>query len=101
MAEQDVKGVHDVQVEDNGNFDRSWRDEKWVDGKPLQEEAAAVFVDEKELGPREALSAFAPAVGWSLVMATCVIMEGYDTNLLGNFFAYRQSLIYLTFHSCN
>lgn len=79
----------DFAGEQNGNFDRSWRDEKW-DGKALQQEAAEVFVDEKELGPREALKAYPMAVVWSLVMATCVIMEGYDTNLMGNFFAYRK-----------
>lgn len=64
-----------VHVEDNGNFDRSWRDEKWGE-KPLTEEARQVYVDEKELGPREAIKYFPKAVMWSLVMSTCVIMEG-------------------------
>ncbi len=74
---------------DNGNFDRSWRDEKWGE-KSLNDEAQEIYVDEKDLGPLEALKAYPKAVMWSLVMATCVIMEGYDTNLLGNFFAYRM-----------
>jgi SP family general alpha glucoside:H+ symporter-like MFS transporter len=81
---------HDYGVEPNGNFDRSWREEKW-DGKALQQEAHETFVDEKDLGPLEALKAYPMAVVWALVMATCVIMEGYDTNLMGNFFAYRES----------
>ncbi|KAH9214277.1 hypothetical protein DL95DRAFT_524002 [Leptodontidium sp. 2 PMI_412] len=76
-----------VEIEENGHFDRSWRDEKWGN-KALQTEAAEVFVDEKELGPLAALQAYPKAVLWSLVMSTCVIMEGYDTNLIGNFFAY-------------
>ena len=78
------------QKEENGHFDRSWRDEKWEGNKTLQTEAAEVFVDEKELGPLAALKAYPKAVMWSLIMSTCVIMEGYDTNLLGNFFAYRK-----------
>jgi len=82
---------HDF-TEPNGNFDRSWREEKWTEGKPLQEEAHETFVDEKDLGVKEALKAYPMAVTWALVMATCVIMEGYDTNLMGNFFAYREQL---------
>jgi hypothetical protein len=31
------------------------------------------------------------AICWSLVISTCVIMEGYDTALLGNFWAYPSS----------
>ena len=30
------------------------------------------------------------AVFWAFVVSMCVIMEGYDTNLLGNFYAYRS-----------
>ena len=82
-----------VEIEENGHFDRSWRDEKWGN-KALQTEAAEVFVDEKELGPLAALQAYPKAVLWSLVMSTCVIMEGYDTNLIGNFFAYRKYTFY-------
>ena len=35
---------------------------------------------------RQALKISKKAVLWSLVISTCVIMEGYDTNLLGNFY---------------
>jgi len=48
---------------------------------------------EHELTVREALIAYKPAVLWSLVLSTAVIMEGYDTNLLSNFFAYPSFLI--------
>jgi SP family general alpha glucoside:H+ symporter-like MFS transporter len=79
-----------IHFEDNGNFDRSWREEKWGE-RSLGLEAQQVYIDEKELGPLEAIRCFPKAILWSLVMSTCVIMEGYDTNLLGNFFAYRLS----------
>ena len=88
--DEDRKDTHVIHFEENGNFDRSWRDEKWGE-KTLNAEAEEVYVDEKELGPAEALKAYPKAVMWSLVLATCVIMEGYDTNLLGNFYAYRKS----------
>ena len=36
----------------------------------------------------QAVKTYKAAIAWSLTISTCVIMEGYDTNLLGNFFAY-------------
>ena len=48
---------------------------------------------EHELGTWEAIQVYKPAVLWSLVYSMCVIMEGYDNNLLSNFFAYPSFLI--------
>lgn len=75
--------------EANGNFDRSWRDEQWGD-RNLSVAAQDFAKDEKDMTIMEALLAYKKAVLWSLAVSTCVIMEGYDTNLLGNFYAYRQ-----------
>lgn len=77
-------------VEANGNFERSWRDEKWA-GRALSIAAQDSARNEKDMTVRQALKAYKKAILWSLVISTCVIMEGYDTNLLGNFFAYRMS----------
>jgi SP family general alpha glucoside:H+ symporter-like MFS transporter len=60
-----------------------------INEKQLIAEATAGFETEKELGPWQAVKAYPQAIGWALVMALCVIMEGYDTSLLGNFYAYR------------
>lgn len=43
---------------------------------------------EATLGVWESIKLYYPALGWALLCATCVIMEGYDTILIGNFFAY-------------
>ena len=75
--------------EANGNFDRSWREEQWGE-KKLSVAAHDFTRDEKEMTIREAIVANKKAIFWSLVISTCVIMEGYDTNLLGNFYAYRK-----------
>jgi|SRR5687767_1128901 SP family general alpha glucoside:H+ symporter-like MFS transporter len=40
------------------------------------------------LGVWGSIKLYYPAIGWALLCATCVIMEGYDTILIGNFFAY-------------
>lgn len=57
----------------------------------LNQAALEHSADEHELSVRDAIKAYPMAIVWSLVSATCVIMEGYDTNLLSNFFAYRKS----------
>lgn len=71
----------------NGNFDRSWRDENWGDRK-LTHAAEDTAHDEKSMTTWQAVRANPSAIAWSLAISTCVIMEGYDTNLLGNFWAY-------------
>ncbi|OBT38526.1 hypothetical protein VE00_11038, partial [Pseudogymnoascus sp. WSF 3629] len=68
-------------------------DEKRITGKTLEEAAEQGIIDEKELNVRDAIKAYPQAILWSLVFSTCVIMEGYDTNLLSNFFAYPSFLI--------
>ncbi|OBT56384.1 hypothetical protein VE04_03500 [Pseudogymnoascus sp. 24MN13] len=68
-------------------------DEKKITGKSLEEAAEQGIIDEKDLSVRDAIKAYPQAILWSLVFSTCVIMEGYDTNLLSNFFAYPSFLI--------
>lgn len=82
------KEIHDVgHVEANTGFDRSWREEDWG-GRNLSAAAQEISIEEKDMTIRQAISANRMAIFWSLVISTCVIMEGYDTNLLGNFYAY-------------
>jgi MFS transporter, SP family, general alpha glucoside:H+ symporter len=76
-------------AEDCVNIDQPGQEEKGSE-KVLIAEAQVGFADEKELGPLAALKTYSNAVLWSLVFAACVIMEGYDTALLGSFYAYRM-----------
>ena len=87
MSEKQTQDISHVEA--NGNFDRSWRDEKWGDHS-LSVAAQDVADQEKEMTIWQAVQANPMAIFWSLVISTCVIMEGYDTNLLGNFYAYRE-----------
>ncbi|KAI1853769.1 hypothetical protein JX265_003897 [Neoarthrinium moseri] len=43
---------------------------------------------EHALTPRQAIKAYPMAIFWTLAVSMTVIMEGYDTILIGNFFAY-------------
>lgn len=65
-------------------------DETIIAGKTLEQTAEQGAIDEMDLDVRAAIKAYPAAILWSLVFSTCVIMEGYDTNLLSNFFAYRE-----------
>jgi SP family general alpha glucoside:H+ symporter-like MFS transporter len=87
MSSYDKETKEISEVEANGNFDRSWRDESWGDRK-LSLAAQDREFAEKEMTIMEAIRNNPMAIFWSLCISTCVIMEGYDTNLLGNFFAY-------------
>lgn len=61
--------------EENGNFDRSWRDETWVDSK-LSQAAQDVAHSEETMTIKEAIRCYPNAIMWCLVISTCVIMEG-------------------------
>ncbi|KAI5461809.1 general substrate transporter [Mariannaea sp. PMI_226] len=43
---------------------------------------------EQRLSFLDGVRLYPKAIGWSLLLSTAVIMEGFDTALLGNFFAY-------------
>src|SRR5690242_5211844 len=80
------KGPHDVQQIESG-FDHAWREETWGTRR-LSVAAQDVAVEEKSMSTWQAVRNNPAAICWSLVISTCVIMEGFDTALLGNFWAY-------------
>jgi SP family general alpha glucoside:H+ symporter-like MFS transporter len=43
---------------------------------------------EHHLSPWQAVKAYPMAIFWAVLVSMCVIMEGYDTILIGNFYAY-------------
>ncbi|SMR59422.1 unnamed protein product [Zymoseptoria tritici ST99CH_1E4] len=50
-------------------------------------DAQDATVREQSMGIRRALKRYPKAAFWSLAMSTTIIMEGYDTMLIGNLFA--------------
>jgi SP family general alpha glucoside:H+ symporter-like MFS transporter len=51
-------------------------------------EAKQATDEEREQTLWQALQANRKAVGWSVLISMSIIMEGYDTILMGNFFGY-------------
>lgn len=77
MASEKIQQTthENITTEDNGNFDRSWREENWGDRK-LSVAAEDVVTDEKNMTTMQAIKASKKAIMWSLIISTCVIMEG-------------------------
>lgn len=73
--------IEHISGENNGNFDRSWRDEMWGDRK-LSIAAEETSKDEKDLSIWESIKASKKAIMWSLIISTCVIMEGTSCQLV-------------------
>ncbi|KAH7256143.1 general substrate transporter [Fusarium tricinctum] len=57
-------------------------------GHGTAEQARLGAEAEHNLPPLQAVRKYPRTVFWCLVVSMCVIMEGYDTNLLSNFYAY-------------
>jgi hypothetical protein len=75
----DVNKDTPAHIEDGG-FDRDWRDQKFT---TTQEAAHDRAISEADLTPLQAIKAYPMAIFWSLMVSMCVIMEGYDTILIG------------------
>lgn len=88
MSEKIQQITHTEAGHGNGNFDRSWRDEQWGNRK-LTTAAEDTAHNEKTMTTWQAVRANPSAIAWSLAISTCVIMEGYDTNLLGTHYHFH------------
>ncbi|KZT59957.1 raffinose family of oligosaccharides transporter [Calocera cornea HHB12733] len=53
-------------------------------------DAAAATAAEHQMTFAQAVRLYPKAIGWSILLSTAVVMEGYDTNLLGSFYGYPQ-----------
>ncbi|KAK9326350.1 general substrate transporter [Lipomyces orientalis] len=54
----------------------------------LNQNAESGAENEEALPLWKAIKAYPKAIFWSLAVSMCVVMEGYDTVLIGNFYAY-------------
>lgn len=37
----------------------------------------------------QGIKTYPKAVGWSILISTCIVMEGYDISLISNFYAFK------------
>ncbi|KAI5456473.1 general substrate transporter [Mariannaea sp. PMI_226] len=57
-------------------------------GISVVNEAAVATEKERSMGLMESLKLYRNACFWSIFLSTCIIMEGFDTCLLGSLYAY-------------
>ena len=51
-------------------------------------EAKGAVEVEKAMTLTQAIKLYPKAVGWSVLLSTAIVMEGYDLSLLGSFYAF-------------
>jgi len=56
----------------------------------FNEEAQHAATDEKQMTLLQAIRLYPKAVGWSVVLSSALIMEGYDLALLGSLYGSPQ-----------
>lgn len=83
MSSKDIGDPHHAEAQID-----SMSTEKGYNDRRISVAAREIAVDEKAMTTKQAIRANPAAICWSLVISTCVIMEGFDTALLGNFWAY-------------
>ena len=54
------------------------------------ENAKAATEKERKMTLLEGIKTYPKAVAWSVVISTCIVMEGYDISLVNNFYAFDQ-----------
>lgn len=71
-----------------------------MSGKMLNEDARLATQTEHSLGLWQGVKTYRKAVFWSVIVSSSIIMEGYDTTLIGSFFGYPAfQKKYGTFHA--
>jgi SP family general alpha glucoside:H+ symporter-like MFS transporter len=58
-------------------------DQTYISEKEVTEEARLATSKEHNLSVRQGIKAYKKAIGWSILLSSAVIMEGYDTILVG------------------
>lgn len=52
--------------------------------------ARAATEKERNMTLLQGIKLYPKAVAWSLLISTCIVMEGYDISLISNFYAFKQ-----------
>ncbi|KAL6906569.1 sugar transporter domain-containing protein [Trichoderma evansii] len=73
-------GVVDV----DGDEDFSKRD------RTVIEHARAAAAKEQQMTLLQGIRLYPKAIAWSMIISTCIVMEGYDISLVNNFYAFDQ-----------
>ncbi|CAI5758739.1 unnamed protein product [Candida verbasci] len=79
-VEDKLSSVGNTNTNSNDNYISKFLD--------LSNEAKAEDKRDKHMTLLEGIRTFPKAIGWSVVLSTALVMEGYDLNLITSFFAF-------------
>uniref|UniRef100_A0A060TAD9 ARAD1D18106p n=1 Tax=Blastobotrys adeninivorans TaxID=409370 RepID=A0A060TAD9_BLAAD len=86
MSKQKEVTVEHIDVKEDAEAQSVGGVEEWNIDADFKE---ANFL-EHDLGFFQAVKKYPKAMLWSVIVSMTIVMEGYDTNLIGNFFAYPE-----------
>ncbi|QYS94085.1 MFS transporter, SP family, general alpha glucoside:H+ symporter [Trichoderma simmonsii] len=75
-------GVVDVDGEGDEEFSKGRR--------VIIENARAAAAKEQSMTLLQGIKLYPKAIAWSMIISTCIVMEGYDISLVNNFYAFPQ-----------
>ncbi|EAS34767.3 sugar porter (SP) family MFS transporter [Coccidioides immitis RS] len=90
MSEKEVDGIEPVRVDSVGSADREYYGVPTMSTEKLFENAKSATDKEHKMTLLQGIKLYPKAVGWSILISTCIVMEGYDISLVGNFYAFPQ-----------
>ncbi|KAL7914468.1 sugar transporter domain-containing protein [Trichoderma velutinum] len=75
-------GVMDVDGEGDEEYSKGRR--------VIIESARAAAAKEQSMTLLQGIKLYPKAIAWSMIISTCIVMEGYDISLVNNFYAFHQ-----------
>jgi SP family general alpha glucoside:H+ symporter-like MFS transporter len=75
-------GVIDVDGDGDEEYSKSRR--------VVIESARAAAAKEQSMTLLQGIKLYPKAIAWSMIISTCIVMEGYDVSLVNNFYAFPQ-----------
>lgn len=80
----------DISMQKKANVDylEAAGDTDYTSGKQFNTDATIATEAEHNLTFKQAVWKYRKAIGWSLIISASIVMEGYDTTLMGSFFGY-------------
>lgn len=84
------KGVEDDVVENVPSAGKTSRAEEHETMRDVIRSARLATEKEHRMTLWQGLRLYPKAVAWSVLISTCIVMEGYDVSLVNNFYAFPQ-----------
>lgn len=83
-------GVNDTIVGDDKHHDALDASDPSKTHHNVIENARAAAAKEQQMTLLQGIKLYPKAIAWSVLISTCIVMEGYQISLVNNFYAFPQ-----------